>query len=131
MNNIIKSTGTLLDLIEDSFTSNGLPKPYVNEIFLMECHIAGTKFVNISELEPDLKIDVPLIFKREIDNEFDNLAIIILDKNDRKLGYVPKSKNEVIARLMDAGKLIFGKMVKKEWHGQWLQVIIKVFMRDF
>ncbi|MFW5662804.1 MAG: HIRAN domain-containing protein [Bacteroidota bacterium] len=131
MSDLIKSSGKLLSLIEDSFTSEGLPKPYVKEIFLMECHIAGTTHVDLDGIEPELLEDDPLIFKREADNEYDKLAILIFDKKERKLGYVPMIKNEVIARLMDAGKLIFGKMVHKKWHGDWLKVTIKVFMRDF
>jgi len=120
-----------LILIGDSFNAQGMPQPFVQEIFLMECHIAGTTHVDIKAIEPDLIINEPLIFRRETDNKYDELAILILDKKERKIGYVPMAKNEVIARLMDAGKLIFGKIENKEWHGNWLKVVIKVFMRDF
>ena len=31
---------------------------------------------------------------------------------------------------MDAGKLLFGKLEKKEWRGNWLRVSVRVFMQD-
>jgi hypothetical protein len=72
-----------------------------------------------------------LVFRREPDNQYDDLAIFILDKEGRKLGYVPKEKNEVPARLLDAGKLLFGRVEYKEWQSRWLKLRIQVFMRDF
>jgi len=39
-------------------------------------------------------------------------------------------KNEILARLMDAGKLIFGRVEKKEKVDDWVKITIKVFMRD-
>ncbi len=58
------------------------------------------------------------------------LAIRIHDEKGHKLGYVPQAKNEILARLMDAGKLVFGKLVEKHWHEEWLKLEIKVFMRE-
>ena len=38
---------------------------------------------------------------------------------------------EVLARLMDAGKLLFGRLEAKSWVGGWLKLEIRVFLRDF
>jgi len=97
----------------------------------MQCHVAGTPYnEKIEDIEPDLNEQDILIFARETDNKIDKLAILILDKKGQKLGYVPRAKNEVIARLMDAGKLIFGKIENKKWQGNWLKIDVKVFKRD-
>jgi hypothetical protein len=32
--------------------------------------------------------------------------------------------------LMDAGKLLFGKLETKEWVEKWLKVTVRVFMKD-
>ena len=48
------------------------------------------------------------------------LAIIIHNQTGEKLGYVPREKNEVVARLMDAGKMVFGVLEEKEWRDEWL-----------
>ena len=121
----------ILNLLHTSFGKNGLPLPFVKEIFLMECHIAGTSYRdNIKEIEAGLKENDLLVFKRDPDNKYDELAIMILDTEGQMVGYVPRDKNEVVARLMDAGKLIFGKLESKEWYDKWLKADIRVYMRD-
>ena len=64
---IIKFDPKFLHLIDSSFGKDGLPLPFVQEIFLMQCHIAGTTFrENIKTIEPELREQDLLIFKREI-----------------------------------------------------------------
>lgn len=121
----------MLALLNGSFGKDGLALPFVQEIFLMQCHIAGTSYCDLDEIETALHISDLLIFKREPQNPHDELAILILENSGNKLGYVPRSKNEVLARLMDAGKLIFGKLEAKEWIGDWLKLEIRVYMRDY
>ena len=59
-----------------------------------------------------------------------NLAILVLDLNGAKLGYIPRTKNEVLARLMDAGKLLYARIEAKVWLGEWLKLDICVLLRD-
>lgn len=47
-----------------------------------------------------------------------------------KIGYVPRQDNAIFARLMDAGKLLFGKITEKEKKGAWVKIYIKVFLRE-
>ena len=104
--------------------------PFVREVFLMECHVAGTSHRNLVEVEPALKEKDPLVFRRDPENAHDPLAIRILDAEDHDLGFIPQEKNEVVARLMDAGKLIFGRIDAKEWKGKWLKIDVRVYLRD-
>ncbi len=122
---------TLLALLKGSFGQDGLALPFVQEIFLMQCHIAGTSYCDLDEIEMSLHVADLLVFKREPENPYDALAILIFEKSGSKLGYVPRAKNEVLARLMDAGKLIFGKLEAKEWVDNWLKLDVRVFMRDY
>lgn len=46
------------------------------------------------------------------------------------MGYIPRAKNEVLARLMDAGKLVFGKIEGLEKFNKWLKISIRVYMKD-
>jgi len=112
----------------------GVPLAYLQEIFLIECHIAGTTQTThikaIEKLTANLGPGSLVRFQREPQNPHDSLAILILNEQDRKIGYVPREKNEILARLMDAGKLLFGQIVDKERIEQWLKITIKVFMRD-
>ena len=54
----------------------------------------------------------------------------VKDADGNKLGYVPRVKNEILARLMDAGKLVFGRVKWKERVGDWVKVVVEVFLRD-
>ena len=118
-------------LIQGFFNGDVGITPYVQEIFLLECHIAGTSYVDLEKVEPELSPGDPLLFRREPDNPRDGLAVMILDQKQRKLGYPPRNRNEVPARLMDAGKLLFGKLEAKEWIGPWLKITMRVYMKDF
>ena len=78
----------------------------------------------------DIQQGTVLVLKREPANPHDALAIMILTEKGHHLGYVPRAKNEALARLMDAGKLLFGKVESKQWHGEWLKVELRVYLRD-
>lgn len=121
----------ILALIHGSFGKDGALLPFVREIMLIECHIAGTGYRDLKEVEPALLPGSFLPLRREPANEHDPLAIMILDDGGHHLGYVPRAKNEVLARLMDAGKLLFARLKSKEWRDAWLQAEVRVFLRDF
>lgn len=99
------------------------------DILVLECVVAGTSFRHLSDVEKDLKAEVRLELKREPKNKFDEMAIA-LHFNNSKIGYIPRERNEVIARLMDAGKSFYAHIAAKEWEGNWLRLDIKVFLRD-
>ncbi len=107
-----------------------LSAPFAKEIFLIETHVAGTSHVPIREIEPTLASGATLILRRETDNKHDPLAILIFTESGRKLGYVPRDRNEILARLMDAGKFLFARLEAKEWHGDWLCISARVFLRE-
>ncbi|MCL4881831.1 HIRAN domain-containing protein [Streptococcus suis] len=48
-----------------------------------------------------------------------------------KIGFVPKKDNVVFSRLMDAGKLLYGKVTNKELQGSWVKIYISIFLQDF
>ena len=131
-----ESSAALIPLSEwkailDSFGPGGAPLPFVQEIFLIQCTIAGTTHVEkIEEKTAELIPGTLLAFRREPENPFDALAILILNGRGEKIGYVPRAKNEVLARLMDAGKLLFGRVEAKTTLGDWINISVKVFMRD-
>ena len=102
---------------------------FKKEILVLECLVAGTSFRKLNEIEAELVNTVQLEIKREGQNEFDKFAIALHYK-DTKVGYIPKDKNEVIARLMDAGKAFYATITAKEWEGNWLRLNVKVYMKD-
>lgn len=121
----------LLALIHGSFGGDGTLMPFAKEIMLIECQIAGTSHRDITEVEPTLVPGDLLVLKREQQNPHDSLAIMIFNEGGHHLGYIPRAKNEALARLMDAGKLLFGRLESKVMQGSWLKAQMRVFMRDF
>lgn len=107
-----------------------LIKPLVKEIFLFDTFIAGTSYVDkalIEALAPEDK----LILRREEDNRFDDRAVLVLDKEQRKVGYIPEKDNAVFSRLMDAGKLLTAKVKKIDRKGDFSKIEIEIYLTDF
>ena len=129
-NNLAIIDPALLALMHGAFGKDGSLMPFAREIMLIECQIAGTSHRDVKSIEPDLRPGDLLPLKREPDNPHDPLAIMILDEAGHHLGYVPRAKNEALARLMDAGKLLFARLESKSWHGDWLEVEARIFLRD-
>ena len=127
---IVKIDPKYLEIVRTSLTNNGLPKPFVQEVELLDCNVAGTTFLDLDDIEPKLKKHQLLMLQRELKNEYDNNAILILTEEGQKLGYVPQDKNEVLSKLMDAGKLLFGRLDEKSWVEDWLKLDIQVYLRD-
>ncbi len=124
-------TGGLISLINNSGGGLSLPKPFERDIFLFDTHVAGTSYVEgIAELEPHLKVGDKLAFYREADNQFDAKAIVIKNENAVKIGYVPRKDNVVFSRLMDAGKLLFGRITSKESQGDWVRIRIDIYLHE-
>lgn len=121
----------LVSLFHDKNGELLIPKPFEKDIFLFDTYVAGTTHVvGIEELEPYLNIDDKLDFFREPDNQYDEQAIVIKIISGVKIGYVPKQDNVIFARLMDAGKLLFGRISAKEKKGSWIKISIKVYLHE-
>lgn len=103
---------------------------FARELVVLECHVAGTSYLELEEVEPKLKSDDRFFLIREPQNEHDSFAVAIYTADKVKLGYLPKSKNESVARLLDAGKTLFAVLVSKEWQQEWLKLSVKVFYID-
>ena len=123
---IIQLSGGLMQAFsQGAININIMPR----DILVLECLVAGTSFRNLKTVEPELLNKVKLELVREVKNEFDKFAVA-LHFNNKKIGYIPKDKNETIARLMDAGKSFLSIVEAKELEGNWLKIEIKVYLKD-
>lgn len=109
-----------------------LPEPFEREIFLFDTYVAGTSHIEgMNELEPYINIGDHLTFQREPNNPYDKEAILVKNKDGIKIGYVPQKDNVVFARLMDAGKLLFGKITSKEIkNSSWVKIDMKIYLKE-
>ena len=69
-------------------------------------------------------------FLRQQDNPYDANAIEIRNDMNVKIGYVPKADNIVFSRLMDAGKLLYGKVIFKEILDNWVKIQIEIYLHE-
>ena len=121
-------SGSLLQTLHADLNT---PAPYSSDVLLLQTMIAGTTHVvGLEELEPFLKPGDRLELVRIPDNPSDPNAIKIYTRDRVKLGYVPRKENHILARLMDAGKLLYAKILSKQWQGDWLQIEIEVYLTD-
>ena len=105
-------------------------KPLSREIHLFDTYIAGTSYLKDPEVLEKIKCGDKLLLQRE-DNKFDNNAILVFNEAKEKLGYVPERDNIVFARLMDAGKLLCGKIKSIEPKGSFRLINIEIYLIDF
>lgn len=102
----------------------------LRDIVVLETKVAGTMYYEPEEFEPLVKKDMHLQMVREPENKYDKFAVaLFLDGG--KIGYLPRTQNEVIARLMDAGKEFSTKVVSKKWNEQnnWLEIEIETSIK--
>ena len=132
MDNQIVETGGggVLTLLGQGGGLGDVIKPLTKEIFLYDTYIAGTSHLEDEQPLFDIKVDDQLILQRE-DNRYDDKAILVLDDQMRKLGYVPERHNTIFSRLMDAGKCLVAKVTKMEEEGWFKRISIRIFMVDF
>lgn len=105
-------------------------KPLTREIHLFDSYVAGTTHLKDKTILESIKIGDNLTLQRE-DNKFDSNAIMILNGDKKKLGYVPEKDNIVFARLMDAGKLLMAKVKDITQKGSFTQISIGIYLVDF
>ena len=121
----------IISILNHRKTGLDVGKPFSKQIYLISASIAGSYFVdNIYDLLEEMKIGTKLRFIREPDNQYDELAIVVRDQNNNKLGYVPRKKNPILARLMDAGKLIYGTVKAINNEERYVNIEMEIFMDD-
>lgn len=119
------STGLLESLSKGSLAMSFMPK----EILVLETIVAGTSFRKVTEVERDMAVGSRLVLQREAKNEYDTFAVAF-HFNEVKIGYIPRERNEAIARLMDAGKDFYASIINKEWEGNWLKITVGIYLKD-
>ena len=128
------TSSELAGLIFSPFGSE-VSKPFSRQIFLTHMYLNGSNYVkNIRKLLDELEIGDRVQLLREPKNEYDELAIVVKDSNGNKLGYIPRNNNHIVARLMDAGKLLYGEITNIRDHGDFDNIYrpiqIAIYMED-
>jgi len=83
-----------------------LPKPFAKDVFLTECPVVGNTF-GLTVDPATLVMGTKVKLLRDSRNKFDKNSIVIKDAADNRLGFIPMAKNEILARLLEAGKDVY------------------------
>ncbi|MGI4875470.1 MAG: HIRAN domain-containing protein [Janthinobacterium lividum] len=103
-------------------------------LILLECLIAGTSHrPELPKQEKLLQVGQTLHLRREADSKYDDWAVQVhsgpaSDKASVWLGYLPETRNETIARLLDAGFPLSARLAHKAWEEEWLHLEIEVLL---
>ncbi len=100
------------------------------EIRLAGMHVAGTPYYEAEAAADRLRPGQRLVLRRQPENRYDALAIEVLGPEGHKLGYVPRRRNEIPARLMDAGKRLSARTESIAKRGNWLHVQVSLYLED-
>ena len=132
MNNLVKKDqGELIQYLLKNEVGLDLPKPFERDIYLFDTYVAGTTHIDdIENIGIKIKEEDRLVFYREPENPHDPQAIRIETLGKEKIGYVPRQDNIIFSRLMDAGKVLFAKVIEKEMRGSWLKIKIKTYLHE-
>lgn len=114
-----------------------LPDLFTRDILLMHTMINGAMHVRrIHSLAAKLRPGEKVKLVMEPDNPADPMAIAVRNNANKKIGYIPRVKNEVIFHLMDAGKYLYGVITDGDIgenvnkNDTWLEIYMDVFMKD-
>lgn len=80
-------------------------------IIVQHSPLAGFQYYDGKSLWEEIKVGDALMLVREPDNPHDTNAVRI-DWNGRKLGYVPRRENAHLARQMDRGAAVEGRITE-------------------
>ena len=98
--------------------------------------MAGLVYIDdIDEIFSIIKEGDHLDLFREKDNRYDEHAILV-KYDGKKIGYVPRADNIILANLMDAGKMLYGVVVNTYieyvYVGDEFKVVkFKIFLKEW
>ena len=130
-NNIVPVNPDLIMKTQNRQGLADLIKPLTREIHLFDSFIAGTSYLKDPEVLKKAAVGDTLTLRRESGNRFDSNAILILNEDGEKYGYVPEKDNLVFSRLMDAGKLLTAKISSIQPKGSFTLISIGIYLVDF
>lgn len=103
-------------------------KPFGQEILLTECQVVGNTF-GLTVDPATVVVGTKLKLLRDKHNSFDKNSIVIKDAQGNRLGFVPMAKNEILARLLEAGKDIYAVISKSDVDVENnVEICVKIYM---
>ena len=90
-----------------------LPKPFAKDILLTTFELQDPVFGTTAK-EMDLPHGCRLQLFRDRKNRYDKNSIVLKNAAGDRVGFVPISKNEILARLLEAGKVLYATVTQAQ-----------------
>ncbi|GAA0075778.1 HIRAN domain-containing protein [Clostridium sp. CTA-5] len=100
--------------------------PHVKDVYIMSTEIAGTRYVDLSEVYGVLSEGQIVYLNRQKDNVYDKNAIQVVIQKGYIIGYIPRSDNLILKNLIDKGKYLYGVINKLS--GDYENIRIDVYL---
>ena len=112
------------------FAHPGHTESRAQVIFLIQhTPLAGSQYYALTARWQSMQVGDPLLFIREPQNHHDPLAIRV-EWQGEKIGYLPRTENDVLAHAMDRGVQFIGKIVNVQNHPDpWQRLQIAVYVK--
>ena len=110
-------------------TISSVVEPLIRQIHLFDTYVSGTMFIDEKDVFEKLSNGQEISLERE-KNKFDENAVAILTSDRKKIGYIPEEDSAIFARLMDAGKLLRGRIQSIGSECGLTKIVVGVFLVD-
>lgn len=127
-----EGAGALIAALRQGGGTLDIPAPLSEPILIMErARVASTQFVeDIDEVCEGLREGERLTFVRDSANLASRWSVRVVDARGRDVGRFPADGVEIVARLMDGGKNLFGRVASVSVVGRRHRVEMEVFLDD-
>lgn len=110
-------------------TISSVVEPLIRQIHLFDTYVSGTMFIDEKDVFEKLSNGQEVSLERE-KNKFDENAVAILTSDRKKIGYIPEEDSAIFARLMDAGKLLRGRIQSIGSECGITKIVVGIFLVD-
>ena len=110
-------------------TISSVVEPLIRQIHLFDTYVSGTMFIDEKDVFEKLSNGQEVSLERE-KNKFDENAVAILTSDRKKIGYIPEEDSAIFARLMDAGKLLRGRIQSIGSECGLTKIVVGIFLVD-
>lgn len=96
--------------------------------YFLHCYIAGLQYYEVLEVWKNLEIGQTLELIPEPNNRYDEHAVIVAF-DGKKLGYLPRSQNKVVSKILQAGHNIYEARVQSLYSQNPMYERIEICLR--
>ncbi len=119
---------SLLSLLFATLLSTAPVGAETIRILVQSSPLAGSQYYAVSAVWGEIRCGDRLTLIREADNRHDRHAVRV-EWRGEKLGYVPRAENRAVARALDAGEKIEGRVAKlRDDPDPWRRVEFEVYL---